>query len=129
MSFESLKETWANPSYWDHGQLGHEIIGELLGYPERLYKAGLSVIEAKKRVDEIKKQIEIKRDTLLLSGAIDGKNAEVREAQIDAKLNEEKGALSVEKENLEREELNLKLVEDEYRSLLAISRILGNEDI
>jgi len=120
MSFESLKETWASAS--------NEIIGELLEYPERLHRAELSVIAAKKRVDEIKNQIEIKRDSLLLSGVIDGKNAEVREAQIDAKLNEEKGALSVEKENLERQELNFKLVEDEYRSLLAISRILGNED-
>ena len=129
MSFETLKETWANPSNWTHDQLGHGIIGELLEYPERLHRAELSVIEAKKRVDEIKNQIEIKRNSLLLSGVIDGKNAEVREAQIDAKLNEEKGALSVEKENLEREELSLQLVEDEYRSLLAISRILGNEDI
>ena len=50
MSFETLKETWANVSNWTHDQLGHEIIGELLEYPRKLHRAELSVIEAKKRL-------------------------------------------------------------------------------
>ena len=127
MSFESLKETWANPSYYDHAQFGHEIIGELLGYPEKLKEAEKQVMAAKKRVDEIKNKMETKRYSLLASGVIDGKNAEVREAQIALKLGEETGALLSAKENLDEAEFYFKQIEIEYRTLLAISRVLGNE--
>lgn len=103
------------------------VIDDLLSYPAKLNESEIKLINAKKRVDQIKEQIDIKRYSLLVSGVIDGKNSEIREAQIEEKISGDKKNLREAKENLDVEEANFHLLENEYQSLLAIARIVGNE--
>lgn len=126
MSIEDLKgKAWENSCFSGERWFNNRVIKELLDYPAQLNDSELDVLGRKKRVDEKKEQLDIKEFSLLASGIINGSNAETRKAQLKDKAIGERSDLKVAEEALSSEEANHKLIENEFKALLAISQIIG----
>lgn len=106
----------------------NEIIQKLQTLPQSIYEAEIAF--ANKQMEYLAaKEILAKTETkLLLDGTIDGKNSEIREAQLKAKTAKERNDLfeAEVKMLLGKAEYNLKL--NELSAYRAIARILGKED-
>lgn len=106
----------------------NELISELLELPEEVYNAELEVIEAYEQVQKKKDLLVAKEDELLMSGTIDGKNAETRQAQLRNFTADERQAVQQAENELSKIRALLNLRRDILSSYKAIAKLLGEAE-
>ncbi|GAA0390195.1 hypothetical protein [Paenibacillus motobuensis] len=101
-----------------------EIVNRLLELPGQIASVEYTVLEADRQVVLAKEFLQQKEDDLLLGNVIDGKNAEIRAAQM-------RQHTEYERQNLDNAELHLKnnvtrlvRLRDEFKALQAVASLL-----
>lgn len=102
-----------------------EIINQLLAIPEKIYDAEFKALNAHYGVQKQKDVLIAKEDELLLAGAIDGKNAETRQAQLREFTYKERKGVSQAEEDLNFYKTELNRLLNTQSNLRAIVRLLG----
>lgn len=100
------------------------IITRLLELPGEIKDAEDKVIEAVDILQGQKSKLTEKQDTLLLSGSIDGKNAEIRNAQLRAQTTDEQFSVRQAENALSVEKATLNSLLNEQGNLRAIAGLL-----
>lgn len=100
------------------------LIDKLAALPELIEAQEQVVIAAYGQVQESKSILSEAEDVLQLSGVIDGKNAEIRQAQLRAKTAGEREGLQKAESNLSREKAKLNLLTNELAVCRAIAGML-----
>ncbi|MFC4305756.1 hypothetical protein [Cohnella boryungensis] len=100
------------------------IINRLLTLPTEISEAEEVVLQANGRLVVAKESLQAKEDSLLLGNVIDGKNAEIRAAQIRQYTEHEREALSDAELNLKNAVARLGKVRDEFRALRAVAELM-----
>jgi len=101
-----------------------EIINKLSELPREIESQEQAVIAAYEQVQESKFILTEAEDVLQLSGAIDGKNAEIRSSQLRAQTASERQAIQKAESNLSRERAALNRLNNELESCKAIATLL-----
>lgn len=101
-----------------------QIVARLLALPTEIAVAEEQVLEANLHVLGAKGALQAKEDMLLLSNAIDGKNAEIRAAQMREKTISERGDLEDAELNLKNAVTRLGRLRDEFKALRAVVDLL-----
>ncbi len=101
-----------------------QIMDRLLALPGEIATAEALVLEANLHVLGAKGTLQAKEDMLLLTNAIDGKNAEVRAAQMREKTFHERGDVEDAELNLKNATTRLGRLRDEFKALRAIVDLL-----
>ncbi|MEK3882388.1 hypothetical protein [Paenibacillus sp. PL2-23] len=101
-----------------------QIVDRLLALPAEIGSAEDAVLEANLHVLGAKVALQAKEDMLLLSNAIDGKNAEIRAAQTREKTVNERGDLDEAELNLKNAVTRLGRLRDEFKALRAVVDLL-----
>ncbi|OAB34156.1 hypothetical protein [Paenibacillus glacialis] len=105
-----------------------EIVNRLLSLPAEIATAEEVVLQANATLVSAKELLQQKEDDLLLGNMIDGKNAEIRSAQMRLNtLNEREGLTDAEME-LKNAVTRLGRSRDEFRALQAVTSLL-KEDV
>ncbi len=103
----------------------NEVIQRLLDLPGEMAERESELL----RFEEDRRQAEVAlqaaTDTLLLSGLIDGKNAEVREAQVRAGTTTERAALAMEERLVASAKFRLHCLQNEFASYRSVARLLA----
>jgi hypothetical protein len=100
------------------------IIDRLMALPKEIAAAEESVIFASKDVQDAKNDLQAHEDGLLTTGAIDGKNAEIRTAQLRSFTFVQREAVTQAEYNLVRIKNNLALLYNEFKALQAVADLL-----
>lgn len=100
------------------------IINRLLALPAEIAAAEEAVLQANGRLVTAKESLQAKEDSLLLGNVIDGKNAEIRAAQVRKYTEHEREALSDAELNLKNASARLNRFRDELRALQAVADLL-----
>lgn len=101
-----------------------EIFKRLLELPSEIAAAEDVVLEANQRVVTAKETLQQVEDGLLLNNVIDGKNAEIRAAQMRTHTVDERKYLSEAELNLKNAAVRLGKLKDELRALQAAAGLL-----
>lgn len=101
-----------------------DLINKLASLPELIEEQEKVVIAAYQQVQESKSVLTEAEDFLLLSGAIDGKNAETRTAQMRAKTASEREGLQKTENALSAERAILNRLTNELAVYKAIAGML-----
>ncbi|MBU5673208.1 hypothetical protein [Paenibacillus brevis] len=101
-----------------------EIFERLLALPSEIAKAEDTVIESHRQVISAKDILQQKEDDLLLGNMIDGKNAEIRSAQMRQHTEHERLNLSNAELHLKNDVARLGKLRDEFRALQAVANLL-----
>ncbi|AZS15326.1 hypothetical protein [Paenibacillus lutimineralis] len=101
-----------------------DIANRLLALPGEIATAEDSVLEANRQVILAKEILQQKEDDLLLGNAIDGKNAEIRAAQMRQHTEHERLNLSNAELHLKNDVTRLGRLKDEFRALQAVANLL-----
>ena len=104
-----------------------ELIGELRRQPEKIAEAMEKILTQQRVSDEAKERLHDKEGSLLQSGVIDGKNAEIRSAQLRDLTREERTKVRDCAEILETLKIELKHEQDKFSAFKAIAQMLGGE--
>lgn len=100
------------------------LINRLLQLPDLLKYAEENVIKASEAIQEAKAALLVAEDMCLVNGLIDGKNAEIRAAQLREKTSAHRTILQ-EKENLlSRERAALNHLANEFKALGLVAGML-----
>jgi chromosome segregation ATPase len=102
-----------------------ELIGRLLALPEEIAAAERELLTVENDRQSLCAELQRQEDALHLSGRIDGKNAEIRGAQLREHTWELQDALA----NIDREiagrKLEVRRLNQELLSLRAVAQLLG----
>jgi len=101
-----------------------ELIDKLFSLPGEIEAQEHQVINAYEQVQESKSILTEAEDVLQLSGAIDGKNAEIRSSQLRAQTANERQAIQKAESNLSRERVILNRLNNELTTCKAIAELL-----
>jgi hypothetical protein len=101
-----------------------DLTSKLSTLPGEIETQEQAVISAYEQVQESKSILTEAEDVLQLSGTIDGKNAEIRQAQLRAKTAGEREGLQKAESNLSREKAKLNLLINELTAYRAIAAML-----
>lgn len=101
-----------------------EIANRLLALPSEISAAEDEVLRATVSLVTAKEMLQQKEDDLLLGNVIEGKNAEIRAAQMRAHTVDERGNLSEAELNLKNAAVRLGKLKDELRALQAAAGLL-----
>ena len=101
-----------------------ELIEKLSSLPELIAEQERAVINANLQVQDSKNILTEAEDILLLSGAIDGKNAETRNAQLRAKTASEREGLQKAENELSIRRARLSFLNNELAACRAIAGML-----
>jgi hypothetical protein len=101
-----------------------EIFKRLLELPGEIALAEDAVLEANQRVVTAKEALQQVEDGLLLNNVIDGKNAEIRAAQMRSHTVDERENLSEAELSLKNAAVRLGKLKDELRALQAAAGLL-----
>ena len=101
-----------------------ELIEKLSSLPELIAEQERAVINANLQVQDSKNILTEAEDILLLSGAIDGKNAETRNAQLRAKTASEREGLQKAENQLSIDRARLNRLNNELAVYKAIAGML-----
>jgi len=104
-----------------------EIVNRLLSLPAEIATAEEVVLQANATLVSAKELLQQKEDDLLLGNMIDGKNAEIRSAQMRLNTLNERENLSGAELNLKNESTRLGKLRDEFRALQAVSSLLKGD--
>lgn len=103
------------------------IINELVAMPIELKKVQAQVLCKAEKFEKAKAMLKDRECKLLLDGAIDGKNAEQRFAQLREQTQEERVLVEEAEAELNRAKLELDYAYNRFKALRAVARILGGE--
>ena len=101
-----------------------ELINKLASLPELIAEQEKSVISAYQQVQDSKNILTEAEDVLILSGQIDGKNAETRKAQMRAKTVSEREGLQKAENQLSIDRARLNRLNNELAAYKAIAGML-----
>ncbi|GBG09476.1 hypothetical protein PAT3040_04122 [Paenibacillus agaridevorans] len=101
-----------------------QIVERLLALPAEIDVAEGSVLEANLQVLGAKGTLQAKEDMLLFGTAIDGKNAEIRAAQMRQHTQDERGDLEEAELHLKNAVTSLGRLRDEFKALMAVVDLL-----
>jgi hypothetical protein len=101
-----------------------DLIDKLASLPELIEAQGRVVINAYQQVQKSKKGLTESEDILLLSGVIDGKNAEIRAAQMRENTVSEREAAQNAERQLSIEQVKLNRLNNELAVYRAIAGML-----
>lgn len=101
-----------------------ELIEKLSSLPELIAEQEEAVIDANLQVQDSKNILTEAEDVLILSGAIDGKNAETRNAQLRAKTVSEREGLQKAENELSIDRARLNRLNNELAVYKAIAGML-----
>ena len=101
-----------------------QIMARILALPAEIAAAEEVVLQANGAVILAKDMLQQKEDSLLLGNVIDGKNAEIRAAQLRQHTQNEREALADAELNLKNAVARLGKVRDEFRALRAVVDLL-----
>ncbi len=101
-----------------------EIFKRLLELPSEIAAAEDAVLEANGQLVQAKDALQRKEDDLLLGNEIDGKNAEIRAAQMRQRTELEREDLSEAELTLKNAAVRLGKLKDELRALQAAAGLL-----
>jgi hypothetical protein len=104
-----------------------DLISRLLALPGAIAACELELLEAETARGHLQAHLTTVEDQLLLSGAIDGKNAEQRNAQLRAATVASREQLDEALLTLARKKISLHHLQTEHSSLKAIARVLAAE--
>lgn len=100
------------------------IINRLLALPAEIAAAEEATLQANMKLVTAKEMLQQKEDSLLLGNAIDGKNAEIRAAQLRQYTEHERESLADAELNLKNAVARLGRARDEFRALQAIVELI-----
>ncbi|MMZ61249.1 hypothetical protein D3C76_850410 [compost metagenome] len=101
-----------------------EIASRLLALPKEIAAAEDAVLSANSQLVQAKEVLQKKEDDVLLGNLIDGKNAEIRAAQMRQHTELEREDLSEAELKLRNAAVRLGKLKDELGALQAFSRLL-----
>ncbi|MOA45464.1 hypothetical protein D3C78_1678640 [compost metagenome] len=101
-----------------------DIISRLLVLPKEIAIAEDAVLEANNQLVQVKEVLQQKEDDVLLGNLIDGKNAEIRAAQMRQHTELERENLSESELKLKNAAVRLSKLKDELRALQAAASLL-----
>jgi hypothetical protein len=101
-----------------------QIMDRLLALPEEIGAIEEQVLEANLHVLGAKVALQAKEDMLLLGNSIDGKNAEIRAAQMRQQTENERGLLDDAELILKNNVARLGRLRDEFKALQAVASLL-----
>ena len=101
-----------------------QIVERLLALPAEIATAEEAVLEANLQVVGAKVSLQSKEDLLLLGNSIDGKNAEIRAAQMRQQTDNERGMLDDAELILKNAVARLGRFRDEFKALRAVVDLL-----
>lgn len=105
-----------------------DVIEELRQAPERIYKAEKNLLMEIESLEIARRALEEKKNSLILSGAIDGKNAEIRNAQLDTATKTEREDVAARELFVSRSKASLDYERNRFAALKAIARLLAGEE-
>ena len=101
-----------------------EIINQLLELPRRIHQTELLLNQVYYEVQVKKDYLTAKEDQLVLSGVIDGKNAETRQAQLRSLTVEERQAVQQAENQINKVKAELNRLLNTQANLRAIAKLL-----
>lgn len=101
-----------------------DMANRLLELPGEIAEAEDEVLSANVQLVQAKEALQQKEDGLLLGNVIDGKNAEIRAAQMRAHTENERDILSDAELNLKNAVTRLNKLKDEFRALQTVAGLL-----
>lgn len=101
------------------------IIRELVTAPEDIRTAQAEVLTRTEKLEKARAVLKTREGELLLTGAIDGKNAEQRAAQLWEQTREERARVETAEAELSRARLNLDYAYNHFKALRSIAQIWG----
>lgn len=101
-----------------------EIINQLLELPGRIHQTELLLNQVYYEVQVKKDYLTAKEDQLVLSGVIDGKNAETRQAQLRSLTVEERQAVQQAENQINKVKAELNRLLNTQANLRAIAKLL-----
>lgn len=104
-----------------------DIVIRLLALPTEIATAEEAVLQANESVVSAKELLQRKEDDLLLGNMIDGKNAEIRAAQMRQNTVYEREIFADAELNLRNEAVRLGKCRDELRALQAVTSLLKGD--
>lgn len=101
-----------------------EIINQLLELPRKIHQTELLLNQVYYEVQVKKDNLTAKEDQVLLSGVIDGKNAETRQAQLRSLTVEERQAVQQAENQINKVKAELNRLLNTQANLRAIAKLL-----
>lgn len=101
-----------------------DIINRLMALPEEIYAAENSLIIVNEKVQEAKNNLATSEAILLSSGKIDGKNAELRAAQLKQMTEAERKAVADAENQLPAARALLTKLQNEFTALKAVAGMM-----
>lgn len=105
-----------------------ELIQKITVSPEAVLAAGNHVVDIQEKIAFAKGVLEGKKADLILSGEINGKNQEARDAQVRKALGEDLDIISNLEIQLKRAQVEYEATKEEAKGFRAIALLLGKED-
>lgn len=105
-----------------------EIVNRLLALPAEITKAEQVLMASDRQVLGAKDILQEREDSLLLGTAIDGKNAEIRAAQMRKFTEHERSDLLKAERDVKNAAVRLGALRDEFKALQAVASLL-KEDV
>lgn len=99
-----------------------ELVNELSNQEDTVIGAGFALDEAKAALADIEAELLIREDS-----PINGKNAEIRAAQMRQETQAERAAIASAEAALIKEKASLNKLQNEFRALRAIVAMLTNQ--
>lgn len=103
------------------------IISRLLELPAEIAKAEQAVIEAQITLESAKNILTDAESYLLIGEKINGKNAEIRAAQLREHTKVEREAVTLAGDTLAQRSVYLRSLQNELKVLQSVALILGGE--
>jgi hypothetical protein len=104
-----------------------DVIKRLLELPEVIAQDERCFLQTQQTLDSARRLLAGKEAELLSSGSIDGKNAEIRAAQLRQSTNEERDAITVIEGNVPWGKIALTCDLNEFSALKSIARLMSVE--
>ncbi len=104
----------------------NEVIRRLLELPAEIAQAETRLLEMETAHANFAACLQLTEDRLLLTGAIDGKNAEVRSAQLREQTAATRAQVEEAQESAVRMKVALHARQNEFSALKAIARLLAS---
>ena len=104
-----------------------QVIERLNTLPGLIYEHEKALLAAVETQHELEANLKAKEAELMLSGEIDGKNAEVRAAQMAEKTFSERVGVKEAEKTVANMRANLNAAHNEFNALRAIATLLAGE--
>ena len=103
------------------------LITRLMEIPGEIRRGETVLIDLMYDLQAAKDQLASKEADLVLAGEIDGKNAEIRNAQMRKLTTTEREAVVAADRMLALHRVDLTLLQNEFRAMRSVARLIGTE--